>query len=194
MTVANTKVLGPYNRFALWVQGCLKQCPGCLSQDSQPLDGGYEADTMDLAETIISTQDIEGITISGGEPFLQSEALVDLVNRVRAKKDIGVIVYTGNDLNEIEDNELTKLCDIVIDGEYIDGLNDGLSLRGSSNQKIRMITKRYENEAEKLYGVQGRKTELYFREDQTTMVGIPDKKTRQWLNDNFKKRLLEEEK
>jgi len=175
MTVASTKSLGPYNRFAIWVQGCLKRCSGCISKDSQPLDGGYEEDVDTLAANIINTPDIEGITISGGEPFLQSEALVDLVNRVKTKKDVGVIVYTGNNFEEIEQNELTKLCDIVIDGAYIEALNDDLSLRGSSNQNIHLVTKRYENVAKKIYGVQGRKVELHLKKGETTMVGIPDK-------------------
>jgi len=175
MTVASTQSLGPYNRFAIWVQGCLKRCSGCISKESQPLDGGYKAETTDLAANIINTPDIEGITISGGEPFLQSEALVDLVNMVKTKKDMGVIVYTGHNFEEIEENELTKLCDIVIDGAYIEELNDDLSLRGSSNQNVRFITKRYENVAKSLYGVKGRKIELHFKEGETTMVGIPDK-------------------
>jgi len=62
MTVASTRSLGPYNRFAIWVQGCLKRCPGCISKDSQPLDGGYKAETEDLTASIVSTPDIEGIT------------------------------------------------------------------------------------------------------------------------------------
>ena len=177
MTVESTQSLGPYNRFAIWVQGCLKRCPGCISKDSQPIDGGYEAETTDLAETIINTPDIEGITISGGEPFLQSEALVDLVSRVKAKKNIGVIVYTGNDFEEIKENALTNLCDIVIDGIYIEDMNDGLSLRGSSNQNIHLISKRYEDVVKNIYGVQGRKIELHCMEGKTTMVGIPDKKS-----------------
>ena len=183
MTVANTNALGPYSRFAIWVQGCLKCCPGCISKDSQPLDRGYEADTTDLAETIINTLKIEGITISGGEPFLQSEALVDLVNKVKSKKDIGVIVYTGFDFKEIKQNELTKLCDMIIDGTYIEELNDGLSLRGSSNQNICLITERYAEEAKNLYGVQGRKIELHFNKGKTTMVGIPDKNSLRLLED-----------
>jgi len=175
MTVASTKVLGPYNRYAIWVQGCLKRCPGCLSKDSQPLNEGYEVDTMELAESIMENQGIEWITISGGEPFLQSEALVDLIGRVRPRRDIGVIAYTGNNFEEIENNELTRLCDIVIDGAYMESMNDGLSLRGSSNQNVRLITGRYENEVKAIYGVQGRKIELHVMKGRATMVGIPDK-------------------
>jgi len=186
MTVASTHSLGPYNRFAIWVQGCLKRCHGCLSKDSQPLDGGYEVNTTDLAEIILNTSDIEGITISGGEPFLQSEALVDLVNRVKIKKDIGVIVYTGHNFEEIKENELTKLCDIIIDGAYIEDLNDGLSLRGSSNQNVCLITERYAKEAKELYGVQGRRIELHFKDGKTTMVGIPDKNSLSIFQNNTK--------
>jgi anaerobic ribonucleoside-triphosphate reductase activating protein len=125
MTVASTKSLGPYSRFAIWVQGCMRRCVGCISEDSQSLDGGYEADTADLAESVLQVSDIEGITISGGEPFLQSEALVDLIKRIKSKKDMGVIVYTGNDFKDIEKNELTTFCDIIVDGTYIENLNDG---------------------------------------------------------------------
>jgi len=173
MTIANTNVLGPSSRFAIWVQGCLKGCLGCISRDSQPLDGGYEIETTRLTETIINTPDIEGITISGGEPFLQSEALVDLIKRVKSKAEMGLIIYTGFNFEEIEENELTKLCDIIIDGIYIKDLNDGLSLRGSSNQKIHLITKRYEDIIKNVYGVQGRKIELHFFKNETLMVGIP---------------------
>ena len=175
MTVAGTGSLGPYNRFAVWVQGCLKRCVGCISKDAQPLDGGYEAETADLATSIINASGIEGITISGGEPFLQSEALVDMIGRVKLKKDMGVIVYTGNNFEEIWEDKLTGLCDIIIDGAYMEDLNDGLSLRGSSNQNIRSITKRYEGIVKNLYGVQGRKIELRFMNGQTRMVGIPAK-------------------
>jgi len=160
----------------------MRRCPGCISKDSQPLDGGYEADAADLADAIINTPGIEGITISGGEPFLQSEALSELISKVKARKDIGVIVYTGNDLKDIENEDLAKQCDMIIDGAYIDDLNDGLSLRGSSNQNICLITERYSKEAKSFYGVQGRKIELIFRDGQTMMVGIPDKKSLEALS------------
>ena len=155
----------------------MKRCNGCISKDSHLLDSGYEVDVNNLTEAVINTPGIEGITISGGEPYLQSEALVDLLNRIKSKKDLGVILYTGNDFKEIEKNELTNLCDIIIDGTYIESLNDGLSLRGSSNQNICLITKRYTNEVKNIYCVQGRKIELHFMDGKTTMVGIPDKKS-----------------
>jgi len=180
MTTKSTKALGPYNRYVIWVQGCQKRCHGCISPDSQPIDGGYEEDVDVIVADVIKTPDIEGITISGGEPFLQVEPLVYLIKKIKLTKDIGVIVYTGMLFQEIEESELKKVSDIIIDGEYQDELNDDLSLRGSSNQNIYLITKKYENEAN-IYGVQGRKIELYVRDGYATMIGIPDKKTCKYL-------------
>jgi len=143
MTAEKTQALGPYNRYVIWVQGCLRDCPNCISKDSRSPNEGYEVSTIDLSNDVINVSDIEGITISGGEPYLQEAALVDLLKRIKEKRDIGVIIYTGNQFNEIERNELTLLSDLVIDGIYIDKLNDGLSLRGSSNQNVNLITNRY---------------------------------------------------
>lgn len=182
MTAKNTKALGPYNRYVIWVQGCKKKCVGCISKDSQPLDGGYEEEVDALVAEIIHTPDIEGITISGGEPFLQIESLVNLIRRVREKKDIGVIIYTGMKFCEIKESELTKVSDMIIDGEYRDELNDNLSLRGSSNQQVCLITERYKEEANTMYGAKGRKIELKVENGKTRMVGIPDKDSLKMLN------------
>ena len=176
MTVKKTQSLGPFNRYGIWVQGCLKKCTGCISEDAQSLAGGYEVGVPVLAREILNTPDIEGITISGGEPFLQSAALVELIELIKNERDLGIIVYTGMNYDEIENDSLSKLCDITIDGDYIESLNDGLSLRGSSNQIVIMLTNRYVNKLS-LYGAKGRKIELHFINDRVTMVGIPDKKS-----------------
>jgi len=175
MAVASTRALGPYERFAIWVQGCLKSCPGCISPDSQPLDGGFEVDLVKLANEIIGSTTIEGITISGGEPYLQSAPLANLVRQIKTKKDVGVIIYTGYEFSEIKENELTKFCDIIIDGAYFENLNDDLSLRGSSNQNVHILTERYAEVARELYAAPGRKVEMRVRDGLTTLVGIPDK-------------------
>ncbi|MCL2378744.1 MAG: radical SAM protein [Defluviitaleaceae bacterium] len=176
MTAVGTKSLGPYNRYAIWVQGCQKVCPGCISPDSRPLQGGYEADVTALAGDIAGTPGIEGMTISGGEPFLQWAALSELITLVKGKRDLGVIVYTGMMYDEIMENKLAKACDLIIDGEYREGLDDGLSLRGSSNQKLHLITQRYAG-VTSMYGAKGRKIEFHIKGDRTTMVGIPNKDT-----------------
>ena len=124
---------------------------------------------------ILSQPDIEGITISGGEPYLQQAALCELIDAVRSQRDFGVIVYTGMIYEEVAEQPLTKCCDVLIDGEYIDALNDDLSLRGSSNQRIICITDRYIDAVNSYYGCPGRKMEFFLNNEKMTMIGIPSK-------------------
>lgn len=142
-----THTLGPGLRYTIWVQGCLRHCKGCITPESQPLTNGIEIDTYSLAADILEHHAIDGITISGGEPFLQAIELSNLLNYVLQKKpELTVIVYTGYKLEELSNitgaNELLSQIDILIDGEYIDELNDGKGIRGSSNQRIIPISHR----------------------------------------------------
>lgn len=175
MSVPCSEVLGPYKRFIVWVQGCNKRCKGCIAKDSWAIDGGEFVIVDELAEQIIRQDAIEGITISGGEPFLQQESLCELIKKVREYKDLGVILYTGMNYDEIKDSALARYSDLIIDGEYIEELNDNKSLRGSSNQNIICITERYRNVVSDYYGVQGRKIELVLTNGGTQMIGIPTK-------------------
>ena len=89
--IERTSVLGPYSRSALWVHGCCFSCEGCLAKEMNA--GPYkELSPADLSETFLKVIDTEGITISGGEPFLQSRELVAMINRIKARRDYGVIV------------------------------------------------------------------------------------------------------
>lgn len=180
-TQAQVTALGPGRRYAVWVQGCLRRCPGCISPNTWDLDGGYERDSAWLAEEILR-QDPEcsGITISGGEPFLQAQALADMIRRVRKVREIGVILYTGNTLEEIQkrgngaEQELLEQCDLLVDGAYVEALNDGKNLRGSSNQRAIALTERYRKEAEE-YGTKEAYVEFFVHENMMRMVGIPSK-------------------
>lgn len=175
MICRSTQALGPYERYAIWVQGCNKRCPGCISPDAQPLDGGYTIEVDHLVHEILSQPAIEGITISGGEPFLQQDALCELIDIVRRQRDLGVIVYTGMLYEEIAGTSLAKRCDLIVDGEYIEELNDDLSLRGSSNQRVICITDRYKDMFACCYGKPGRKMEIILKNGCVSMVGIPAK-------------------
>ena len=70
----STTALGPGNRAAIWFQGCMRSCKGCMSPDSRPLNGGTEWIVDKLVGDICAIENIEGITISGGEPFLQIDS------------------------------------------------------------------------------------------------------------------------
>lgn len=175
MTCKSTQALGPNKRYAIWVQGCNKRCKGCISPDAQPLDGGIAVSVDELAKQIEQLSDIEGITISGGEPFLQEDGLCELIDLVREQRDIGIIAYTGMSYSEIVNTPLAQRCDLIIDGEYIEELNDDRSLRGSSNQNVICITDRYRDIVDSYYGQPGRKTEFIQRNGTFDMIGIPSK-------------------
>lgn len=181
MTAPCSEVLGPYKRFIIWVQGCNRRCKGCIAKDSWALDRGELVKVDTIVQQILHQENIEGITISGGEPFLQQDALCELISKVREHKNIGVIIYTGMKYSEIEKTALAHSADLIIDGEYIEELNDNKSLRGSSNQNVLCLTERYENIVSEYYGRNGRKIELILADGATKMIGIPSKEFEQMI-------------
>ena len=174
-TEAHTELLGPYDRFVIWVHGCCFDCEGCLAFNTRY--GEYTEMSVDeLAERIIKSN-CEGITISGGEPFLQTAALVALVKAVRSVRDTGVIVYSGFTLKELQSNtdymKLLELADILIDGRYIKELDDGRAYIGSSNQRLYYLTDRYREIGRKYYSASKRRAEIKFGRDKVSLIGVP---------------------
>ncbi len=171
--------LGPDTRFVVWTQGCPRSCPGCMTAASQQMNGGFSADTKQLAEEILQSGR-HGLTISGGEPFLQAKALADLIQEVRKKTDLGVMIYTGFTLEELQEadnpdyNLLLEQCDLLVDGPYIDELNDSKNLRGSSNQRAIPLTDRYAEYAKQI-GTKPAEIEMFYEEEKIRIVGVPPK-------------------
>ena len=170
--------LGPGERACIWLQGCNKNCKGCMSPASRG-DGGRLILADDLFRLVKNIKGIEGITLSGGEVFLQIPELHAFLKRVREETNLGVIIYTGYYLDEIKqmknpmvDEIIDKFSDIIVDGPYIEELNDGCALRGSSNQKVHFLTERYKKYAD-LYAAKGRKCEVRIKGRHAVMLGVP---------------------
>lgn len=179
--IERTSVLGPFLRSAIWVHGCCFSCEGCLAKE---MNAGphKEYSPADLSEAFLKVTDTEGITISGGEPFLQSGELAAMLDCIKARRDYGVIVYTGflkEDLEKNDDPGIQKFLqhiDILIDGHYMQALDDGKPYRGSSNQKIHLLTDRYKSVFEDYYnGTDKRNIEIDVEKDNVYMVGVPSK-------------------
>lgn len=170
-------VLGPGVRYVLWVQGCHRRCPGCIASNAYNMEEGSRISTGALAMEIALSK-AEGLTISGGEPFLQAHALAEMIEKIRNIRDMGVIIYTGYTYEELQEmpaaGRLLGMTDLLIDGEYIAKLDDGRSLRGSSNQRVIPLTDRYQNHLSE-YGVEGREGETFAHGWETHKVGIPNK-------------------
>lgn len=135
--VPESYVDGDGIRFAIFMQGCLRNCEGCHNPDTHALDGGRLVDTAEIISAIRKNPLLDGITLTGGEPFLQVDAANELA---RAAKSLGLSVwcYTGFTFEELPPEvELLKNIDVLIDGAFIESLRDlELQFRGSRNQRI----------------------------------------------------------
>jgi anaerobic ribonucleoside-triphosphate reductase activating protein len=140
---------GPGLRAVLWFQGCTLGCAGCFNPETHPPNDGFEADTESLARDILSLRAIEGVSISGGEPFQQPEALLDLLSRLR-RSALGILVFSGYTLEQIRAQalgpEILNRLDVLIAGRYVAALHLGRGLLGSANQKLHLLTSRYQPE------------------------------------------------
>lgn len=147
-----TEVEGPFKRLCIWFQGCNRHCKGCCNKALQPLKPANIISLEDLLKIIRKSKienKIEGITLSGGEPLLQT-GLVKLLEEVK-NLELGIILFTGYQLNEIEDN-LKSQCDIIIDGYFDEQkIDNDRALVGSLNQNINYISDRYTNEKDWFY-------------------------------------------
>jgi anaerobic ribonucleoside-triphosphate reductase activating protein len=140
---------GPGVRFAIWVQGCSLGCPGCFNPGTHSGEGGEVWPVERLAAAIAAEgAAIEGVTISGGEPLEQPVALLGLVEAVRHRcPGLSILVFSGYALEEIErmppGPALLAAIDVLVDGRYLAGERLGSGLRGSANQKVRLLSRRY---------------------------------------------------
>jgi anaerobic ribonucleoside-triphosphate reductase activating protein len=146
---APVTVLGPGRRAVIWVQGCTLGCVGCLIPESWHKHAGERVSLQDLAKWVLSQPEIEGITLSGGEPMQQALELLRLIDLLRGVRDLGVVCYTGYTVDHIrekgtEDQKaLVERVDLLIDGPYVQRLHIPLLWRGSSNQRLIPISSRY---------------------------------------------------
>ena len=130
-------------RFAIFMQGCLRNCAGCHNPETHALEGGRLIDTQEIISAIKKNPLLDGITLTGGEPLLQ----IDAVNELScAAKNLGLSVwcYTGFTFEDLPPKVVPLLenIDVLIDGEFIESQRDlELQFRGSHNQRIIDIKK-----------------------------------------------------
>jgi len=178
------KVLGPYQRAVIWVQGCGWACPGCIVPESWPTKGGEALSIKELVSWILAQSEIEGITLSGGEPMLQAPALISLIDQVRQERDLGVMCYTGYILQGLQSNgtaaqqELLDRLDLLVDGLYQADQHDNLLWRGSRNQGLQLLTSRYQSYLEQYLKEGDRSAGLEFftsTNQEVSFTGVPER-------------------
>ena len=150
-TMSRSRANGPGVRAVIWVQGCTIGCSGCYSASTHPHSSNSLVEPSEVVEWILAIPSIEGITISGGEPFEQAAALVDIIGQMkRVRPELTVFIFSGHEyqtLLQSEEKSVRKLIqhsDMLSTGPYIAKLRDqALLWRGSSNQELHYITERY---------------------------------------------------
>lgn len=142
--VQDSIVDGPGLRFVIFTQGCMHNCPGCHNPDTHDLNGGSEMSVTEILTELDKNPLTDGITLSGGEPFLQAEGCAELAREAKTR-GLNVWVFSGWTYEQLEDKakvepcvrELLDLTDVLIDGRFEPG---GRSLelvwRGSKNQRV----------------------------------------------------------
>jgi len=147
-----TESEGPGKRLALWVQGCMKRCPGCCNPEMQEIRRNTIIETEDLVVLIkksIKQNEIEGISLIGGEPFLQAEGLSEIAEWSKLN-GLTVLAFTGYLLEELHEmnnkyiERLLKSIDLLVDGPFIQEQYDTeRDWVGSKNQRVLFLSDVY---------------------------------------------------
>ena len=136
-------------RVVLWASGCSLHCKGCQNPSTWDFSSGrlFGRDAEKELLEALKQPYIKGITFSGGHPLECSNApcIYELIQKIKTQlpeKDIWL--YTGLQLSikdfQVSDqliNNILRLCDVVVDGPYIEAQKDiTLKFRGSKNQRL----------------------------------------------------------
>ena len=158
MDISNGKGIG----CSVFLQGCSLHCKNCFNKSTWDFNGGYEwtdKETEQLFE-ILRKPYITRASILGGEPLDQAKELLRLLSQIRNwNPNLKIWIYSGRTLEENMKNQLKaeclSLCDVLVDGAYVDELKDiTLAFRGSSNQRIIDLKKTFESNNIVLYDLE----------------------------------------
>ena len=189
------RVLGPGDRIAIWFDGCEHACPGCSNPELWEQKPQYKTDldsVMELIHVISDRNQVDGITITGGDPFYQPDALRDLLRELQyISRDI--LVYTGYCFDDLSGryDDILEHIGVLIDGKYIESENHGSLLRGSDNQNIMILREDLQPVYEKYLNTEKPKIQNFTLGDHVISVGIHRPGYENELLDLSKKKGLE---
>jgi anaerobic ribonucleoside-triphosphate reductase activating protein len=134
---------GPGIRSVLFFQGCPHACSGCHNPQTWSFTGGNEKDVDQVIQSMQITPLLSGFTFSGGEPFAQAPAAVEIAGYVKSRQ-LSLWIYTGyvweqllTAMNKPGYRDLLTLADVIVDGPYQKQFRSlNLPYRGSQNQRI----------------------------------------------------------
>jgi anaerobic ribonucleoside-triphosphate reductase activating protein len=129
-------------RLAVFTQGCIHNCPACHNPQTHDINGGKETDTNKIAAIMANNPLLDGVTLTGGDPFMQAKQCAEIAKDAHGL-GLNVWTYTGYtyqqlcDKNDPDFNALMDNTDVLIDGRFIlEQRSLELKFRGSKNQRI----------------------------------------------------------
>jgi len=167
------EVLGPGKRIGIWFCGCSHKCKGCSNPELWHQQEKYKIsidDVLALIHQISDANPVDGFTITGGDPIEQSEELQHLLKMLKAISD-DILVYTGSEIEELTEKQLKNIS-VLIDGMYVEELNDNSLLRGSSNQRIHILDKKHQSKYKTYLNSETNKIQNFTTNDGIVSVGI----------------------
>ncbi len=151
---------GPGIRMTIFGQGCPHRCKGCHNPNTHDPKGGYISHPENILKAIDENPLLQGVTFSGGEPFLQAEGFAKLGAEIKKRK-LHLMTYTGYTYEQILDGiekgekgwmELLSVTDILVDGRFIlEEKSLNLLFRGSKNQRLIDVKKSLEEKSVELW-------------------------------------------
>ena len=175
--MVSTNVNGPGRRLVIWLQGCEFHCKGCFNPEFHDRNMGMSMSGHDILAMARMDGGIEGLTFSGGEPFLQAEPLGQFAMAAR-EEGFGIVCYSGYSLEEIRSGkpdggmELLNQVDLLIDGLYRENEQAPLIWRGSRNQRVHFLTSRYRHLEQMVEKENRRHVEVITGRDSVAVTGI----------------------
>ena len=134
---------GPGVRVSIFMQGCAFNCEKCFNPETHDFKGGKEFndETINRVLKLCENENIEGLSILGGEPMHPQniEGTTKLAKAFKKKfPNKNIWAWTGFQFDKnLKDTEVVKYLDVLVDGQYIDALhNPTLHWKGSSNQRV----------------------------------------------------------
>ncbi len=173
------RTFGIGTRVGLWFQGCSSRCEGCMSKHTWIQEESYKINLNSLVEKI-KRYPTKAITISGGEPFEQYEALLFLVKELKAFCFDDILVYTGYSYDKINQEfyEIFDYISALVDGKFISGASTDLVWKGSSNQNLYVLSKdeNLKNKYNNYLNTKERSIQVINKNEKIYLIGIPNEK------------------
>ncbi len=196
--------LGPGRRIVVWLQGCSRHCPGCDSIDTWDCNAGKTLNVEYLAARIariVKTEHLDGISITGGEPFEQADALICLLeilknnlcdksDDAKSQSNFSILVFTGFSQGYIRNKFplLDSIVDVLVCGSYMKDRPKVNCLIASSNQKLVYLNELVKADFQTYLNKSEQPIQFDIKGSDVYIVGIPNNGDLSMIQQQLKER------